>query len=43
MLAMWELDFSKCWLSGNKPIQQHLVGLIVHGKGTKQCLTSGFH
>ena len=19
MLARWELDFSKCWLSGNKP------------------------
>ena len=23
---MWELDFSKCWLSGNKPLQDRLFG-----------------
>ena len=22
MLAMWELDFPKCWLNGNKPRDQ---------------------
>ena len=28
MLAMWEQDFLKCWLSGNKPYQFFKLALF---------------